>query len=158
MFWIFNLILSSNLLVLLALYAFLWGAMQINFIFVLIEPITLLVFTFILFIILNLIFKLNLFKIIYKYKETFPFTAKFLNRMLRNSSHQYILLKNFMILDISFIFFNAMFFKLYDQIHGTGDISFVQNLLSSFLIFLFFGSGITLCYVSFIRKTQKYKS
>lgn len=150
---LFNLLLSSNLLLftifMVLLPPFLFISVKIK----LADPLSSLILYGLFFSVFVIIFKICIFRLIYKFKKRLPYFGNFLEKIINDLDFRKKILKITNISDTSFIFINAFLLSLYCMVKDI-DFLYTGNFLRSLLLFVFWCGGVTLCYKSFLWKRK----
>lgn len=150
----FNLILSSNLL-LFSIFSFLvfpFVKMSENLNFA--DPLSSWILYILFFPVFVIIFKISIFRIIYRFKKQLPYFGNFLEKIINDINYRRKILKFTNISDISFVFINAVLLNIYSLAKDISS-SYAGEFFDSLFFFIFWGGGVTICYKSFLIGKKK---
>lgn len=150
LFILFNLLISSNLLFHIVFLILIYVVSQ-TFIFKYNgAAFGIFIWLSIFFVLFVLFFKAIIFIFLNQIKLKNIFVIDFFYKIKKDKSFRLKILLYSILSDFSFIFMTPLFFKIYNIIFTQSNLSYF-NLLGSYLInFIFWGGGITLCYLSLI--------
>lgn len=150
----FNLFISSNWMILLVFVLFLLPFVKISYYLKFADPLSSLILYILFFPVFVIIFKISIFRIIYRFKKQLPYFGNFLEKIIYDINYRRKILKFTNISDISFVFINAVLLNIYSLAKDISS-SFAGEFFRSLLIFIFWGGGVTICYKSFLIGKKK---